>query len=86
MKKIYLLWVLCAYIFAGCGGGATKSEEHNHDHEAHEHEGSVQVQCIGHQKRHSILLLFPDTKLRQKGRLYFYPLIYYSKLLPPCIL
>lgn len=37
MKKIYLLWVLCAYIFAGCGG-TTKHEEHNHDHEAHEHE------------------------------------------------
>lgn len=38
MRKIYLLWVLCAYVLAGCSGGATKQEEHNHDHEAHEHE------------------------------------------------
>lgn len=38
MRKIYLLWVLCAYVLAGCSGGATKPEEHNHDHEAHEHE------------------------------------------------
>lgn len=37
MKKIYLLWVLCAYILAGCGGKASH-EEHDHDHEAHEHE------------------------------------------------
>lgn len=32
------MWVLCAYVLAGCSGGATKQEEHNHDHEAHEHE------------------------------------------------
>lgn len=42
MKKIYLLWVLCAYILAGCSGGATAHSEHDHDHdhdhEAHEHE------------------------------------------------
>lgn len=38
MRKIYLLWVLCAYVLAGCSGGTTKPEEHNHDHEAHEHE------------------------------------------------
>nr|WP_129734118.1 efflux RND transporter periplasmic adaptor subunit [Parabacteroides goldsteinii] len=36
MRKIYLLWVLCAYLLAGCSGGATKQDEH--DHEAHEHE------------------------------------------------
>ena len=36
MRKIYLLWVLCAYLLAGCSGGATKPEEHNH--EAHEQE------------------------------------------------
>lgn len=50
MKKLYLLWVVCAYLFAGCSGGNTtrpehdhEQEEHNHDHEAgeehdHEHE------------------------------------------------
>lgn len=38
MRKIYLLWVLCAYVLAGCSGGATKQDEHDHDHEAHDHE------------------------------------------------
>ena len=52
MKKIYLLWVLCAYIFAGCGGGATKSEEHNHDHEAHEHEEGHNHEHEGHDHEH----------------------------------
>lgn len=52
MKKIYLLWVLCAYIFAGCGGGATKSEEHNHDHEAHEHEEGHDHEHEGHDHEH----------------------------------
>lgn len=32
MRKIYLLWVLCAYVLAGCSGG------HDHDHEGHDHE------------------------------------------------
>lgn len=36
MKKIYLLWVACAYLFAGCGGGNTTHEEAGHDHEQEE--------------------------------------------------
>lgn len=46
MKKIYVLWALCAYILAGCSGNtSTAGSEHNHeghDHasgEAHSHEG-----------------------------------------------
>lgn len=48
MRKIYLLWVLCAYIFASCSGGAAKPEEHNHDHEAHEHEEGHDHEHEGH--------------------------------------
>lgn len=48
MRKIYLLWVLCAYLLAGCSGGATKQEEHNHDHEAHEHEEGHDHDHEGH--------------------------------------
>lgn len=36
MKKIYLMWVVFAYILAGCGNRAATSGEHVH--EAHEHE------------------------------------------------
>lgn len=35
MKKIYLLGVLCTYLFAGCGG---QSAHHEHSHEGHEYE------------------------------------------------
>ena len=52
MRKIYLLWVLCAYIFASCGGGAAKPEEHNHDHEAHEHEEGHDHEHEGHDHEH----------------------------------
>lgn len=45
MKKIYILWVLCAYIFAGCAGNSKSAShdeheghEHSHEHEAHDHE------------------------------------------------
>lgn len=48
MRKIYLLWVLCAYLLAGCSGGATKPEEHNHDHEAHDHEEGHDHEHEGH--------------------------------------
>lgn len=48
MRKIYLLWVLCAYLLTGCSGGATKQEEHNHDHEAHEHEEGHDHDHEGH--------------------------------------
>lgn len=55
MKKIYLLWVVCAYLFAGCSGGNTAQEKAGHEHEEqaghddhdhaleghdHEHEGA----------------------------------------------
>ena len=36
MKKIYLLWVVFAYILAGCNGNTATHGEH--EHEAHEHE------------------------------------------------
>lgn len=36
MKKIYLMWVVFAYILAGCGGNTAVHGEH--EHEAHEHE------------------------------------------------
>lgn len=52
MRKIYLLWVLCAYVLAGCSGGATKQEEHNHDHEAHEHEEGHDHDHEGHDHEH----------------------------------
>lgn len=38
MKKIYLLWVLCAYVLAGCSGGHDHNHEgHDHNHEGHDH-------------------------------------------------
>lgn len=52
MRKIYLLWVLCAYVLASCSGGATKQEEHNHDHEAHEHEEGHDHDHEGHDHEH----------------------------------
>ena len=52
MRKIYLLWVLCAYVLAGCSGGVTKQEEHNHDHEAHEHEEGHDHDHEGHDHEH----------------------------------
>lgn len=36
MKKISIMWVLCAYILAGCQSHSASHDEH--DHEAHEHE------------------------------------------------
>ena len=36
MKKISIMWVLCAYILAGCQSHTVSHDEH--DHEAHEHE------------------------------------------------
>lgn len=50
MRKIYLLWVLCAYLLAGCSGGATKQDEH--DHEAHEHEEGHDHDHEGHDHEH----------------------------------
>ena len=49
MKKIYLVWVIFAYILAGCNGNTAAhgeheheahghEEEHDHDHEGHDHE------------------------------------------------
>ncbi|MEG2066531.1 MAG: efflux RND transporter periplasmic adaptor subunit [Tannerellaceae bacterium] len=38
MKKIYVLWALCAYVVAGCSGNTPAAGgEHDHEHE-HEHE------------------------------------------------
>lgn len=51
MKKRYLLWVLCAYIFAGCSG-TTQHEKHNHEHEAHEHEEGHNHEHEGHDHEH----------------------------------
>ena len=34
MKKIYLVWVIFAYILAGCNGNTAAHGEH--EHEAHE--------------------------------------------------
>ena len=36
MKKIYLVWVVFAYILTGCNSNTAVHEEHRH--EAHEHE------------------------------------------------
>lgn len=52
MKKIYLLWVLCAYIFAGCSGNAAGHAEHDHEHEAHEHEEGHNHEHEGHDHEH----------------------------------
>lgn len=52
MRKIYLLWVLCAYVLAGCSGGAAKQEKHTHDHEAHEHEEGHDHEHEGHDHAH----------------------------------
>lgn len=40
MKKIYLVGILSAYLFAGCAGNASQAghDEHNHELEAHDHE------------------------------------------------
>lgn len=39
MKKVYLLWALCAYIFVACSGNTATHDAHEHAHEStHEHE------------------------------------------------
>lgn len=51
MKKIYLVGVLFAYLFAGCAGNASKAGHDDHDHgvEAHEHE---EEDHEGHEHEH----------------------------------
>lgn len=41
MKKLYLVGILFAYLFAGCAGNASQAGHDAHDHgtEAHDHEG-----------------------------------------------
>lgn len=52
MKKVYLMWVVFAYILAGCHGNtATHEHEHEaHEHEAHEHEHDHEHE--GHDHEH----------------------------------
>mgnify|MGYP000800250419 FL=1 len=46
MKKIYLVWVIFAYILAGCNGNTAAHGEH--EHEAHEHEEGHDHDHEGH--------------------------------------
>lgn len=48
MKKIYVLWVVCAYLLAGCSGGNTAQKEHDHEAHSHEHEGHEGHDNEGH--------------------------------------
>ena len=50
MKKIYLLWVVFAYILAGCNGNTATHGEH--EHEAHEHEEGHDHDHEGHDHEH----------------------------------
>ena len=50
MKKIYLLWVVFAYILAGCNGNTATHGEH--EHEAHEHEEGHDHDHEGHDHDH----------------------------------
>lgn len=51
MKKIYLLGVLCTYLWAGCAGNSAHEERdehaHTHEHEPHDHENEE-----GHEHEH----------------------------------
>ena len=50
MKKIYLVWVIFAYILAGCNGNTAAHGEH--EHEAHEHEEGHDHDHEGHDHEH----------------------------------
>ena len=50
MKKISIMWVLCAYILAGCQSHTVSHDEH--DHEAHEHEAG-HVHDHDHEHEHT---------------------------------
>jgi len=50
MKKIYLVWVIFAYILAGCNGNTAAHGEH--EHEAHEHEEEHDHDHEGHDHEH----------------------------------
>ena len=50
MKKIYLVWVIFAYILAGCNGNTAAYGEH--EHEAHEHEEGHDHDHEGHDHEH----------------------------------
>ena len=50
MKKISIMWVLCAYILAGCQSHTASHDEH--DHEAHEHEAG-HVHDHDHEHEHT---------------------------------
>ncbi|WP_293665600.1 efflux RND transporter periplasmic adaptor subunit [uncultured Parabacteroides sp.] len=50
MKKIYLVWVIFAYLLAGCSGNTATYGEH--EHEAHEHEEGHDHDHEGHDHAH----------------------------------
>ena len=50
MKKIYLAWVIFAYLLAGCSGNTATHGEH--EHEAHEHEEGHDHDHEGHDHEH----------------------------------
>lgn len=50
MKKIYLMWVVFAYILTGCSGNTATHGEH--EHEAHEHKEGHDHSHEGHDHNH----------------------------------
>ena len=67
MKKIYLVWVIFAYILAGCNGNTAAHGEH--EHEAHEHEEGHDHDHEGHDHEHEGHDHEPEKDMPVKFRL-----------------
>lgn len=70
MKKIYLLWVLCAYVLAGCSGGHDHNHEgHDHNHEGHDHnhEGHDHGKEAATTAAHSNEIIFKEELAKAVG-------------------
>ena len=67
-----MMWAVCAYIFAGCGGGEAAhhdhdhehEEAHHHEHEEHEHEEEHHHE---HEGAHVNEIIFKEEKAKAVG-------------------
>ena len=69
MKKVYLMWVVFAYILAGCNGNTATHGEHEHEaheHEAHEHEEGHDHDHEGHDHEHEVNIVKPAMIMNMK--------------------
>ena len=67
-----MMWAVCAYIFAGCGGGEAAHHDHDHEHEEahhHEHEEHEHEEAHHHEHEgaHVNEIIFKEEKAKAVG-------------------